>query len=229
MLAFAVAACGHHGAPQPSGPSRALLGEAAHIGRISYEDDFQEARLVLQALPPGAKERLALRENLLHYLLDPLVALQPEAIKRELRELENDDTGDRVLDSFRDALSLFEPAELWSVPPRVSPTEKALLDPAARRLFGPGWADRARHTVGQFRAAHDVWAGDPAFTGLAARLAAGCREFATWWDDHSIAVGSGSGRKVLHHPVRGVLTYDYATFQSNDDAAVRLAVYTPAQ
>jgi len=104
-----------------------------------------------------------------------------------------------------------------------------LLDPAARRLFGPGWADRARHTIAQFRAAHDVWAGDPAFTGLAARLTAGCREFAAWWDDHSIAVGSGSGRKVLHHPVRGVLTYDYATFQSNDDAAVRLAVYTPAQ
>jgi transcriptional regulator with XRE-family HTH domain len=102
-----------------------------------------------------------------------------------------------------------------------------LLDPGARRLFGPGWAARARHTVGQFRAAHDVWAGDPAFTGLAARLAAGCREFGGWWDDHSIAVGSGSGQKVLHHPVHGVLTYDYATFQSNDDAAVRLAVYTP--
>ncbi|MFI9383276.1 helix-turn-helix transcriptional regulator [Kutzneria sp. NPDC052558] len=102
-----------------------------------------------------------------------------------------------------------------------------LLNPAARRLFGPGWADRARHTVGQFRAAHDVWAGDPAFTELAARLAAGCPEFSTWWDDHGIAVGSGSGRKVLHHPERGVVAYDYATFQSNDDAAVRLAVYTP--
>ena len=103
-----------------------------------------------------------------------------------------------------------------------------LLDPSARRLFGPGWATMARHSVGQFRAAHDVWAGDPAFTGLAARLAAGCREFATWWEDHTIAVGSGSGRKVLHHPSRGVLTYTWATFQSNDDAAVRLTIFAPA-
>jgi transcriptional regulator with XRE-family HTH domain len=102
-----------------------------------------------------------------------------------------------------------------------------LLDPAARRLFGRHWADRARHTVAQFRAAHDLWAGDPAFTALAARLAAGCREFTTWWDDHTIAVGRASGRKVLHHPKKGVLTYDFATFQSNDDAAVRLTVYAP--
>lgn len=103
-----------------------------------------------------------------------------------------------------------------------------LLWPAARRLFGRGWADRARHTVGQFRAAHDLWAGDPAFTSLASRLAAGCPEFTTWWHDHDIAVGSGSGRKVLHHPDKGVLTYDYATFQSNDDATVRLTIYAPA-
>jgi transcriptional regulator with XRE-family HTH domain len=104
-----------------------------------------------------------------------------------------------------------------------------LLDPTARQLFGPGWADRARHTVGQFRAAHDVWADDPAFTGLAGRLAAECREFTAWWEDHTIAVGSASGRKVLHHPDRGVVAYDYATFQSNDDAAVRLTVYAPSK
>jgi transcriptional regulator with XRE-family HTH domain len=104
-----------------------------------------------------------------------------------------------------------------------------LLDPAARRLFGRGWAAMARNTVGQFRAAHDVWAGDPAFTGLAARLAAGCPEFGRWWEDHDISVGHGSGRKTLHHPLHGVLAYDYATFQANENTAVRLTVYAPAK
>ena len=120
-------ACIHTGPPPPSGPSRAMLGEAAHIGRVAYEDDFQEARLVLQALPTNAPERQALRENLLHYLLDPVVGLRPEGLRREAQELENDDTSDRVLDSFRDALGLFEPDELWSVPARISPAERALL------------------------------------------------------------------------------------------------------
>src|SRR5258708_2975106 len=108
VLAFGLAACScaHQGPPPPSGPSRALLGEAARFPRVAYEDDFQEARLVLQALPAGAPERRALRENLLHYLLDPVLALKPETLRREAQELENDDAGDRALDSFRDAIGL---------------------------------------------------------------------------------------------------------------------------
>jgi transcriptional regulator with XRE-family HTH domain len=103
-----------------------------------------------------------------------------------------------------------------------------LLDPATRKLFGRGWPVTARHTVAQFRAAHDVWAGDPLFTGLAARLSAGSPQFRAWWEDHDISVGRGSGRKVLHHPTRGTLAYDFATFQPIDEAGVRLTVFTPA-
>jgi tetratricopeptide (TPR) repeat protein len=144
VLAFGLTACAHNG-PPPSGPSRALLGEAARFPRIAYEDDFQEARLVLQALPAGAPERRALREKLLHYLLDPVLALEPEGLRRVAQELENDDTGDRVLDSFRDAIGLFDPAETWGVPPRVSPAERALLEPAARlvlSIFSPQGAQQ---------------------------------------------------------------------------------------
>jgi tetratricopeptide (TPR) repeat protein len=143
-LATTLAACGHQGPPPPAGPSRALLGEAARIGRVAYEDDFQEARLVMQALPAGS-ERRALRENLLHYLLDPVLALKPEALRREAQELENDDAGERVLDSLRDALGLFDPAEAWSVPTGFSPAERALLDPAARlvlAIFSPQGAQQ---------------------------------------------------------------------------------------
>jgi len=102
-----------------------------------------------------------------------------------------------------------------------------LLDPATRRLFGRGWAGTARHTVAQFRAANDVFAGDPAFSGLAARLAAHSREFTAWWEDHDISVGRGSGQKTLHHPSRGVVSYDFATFQTNDDDAVRVTIFAP--
>jgi hypothetical protein len=61
-----------------------------------------------------------------------------------------------------------------------------LLDPAARALFGPDWADQAQHDV----------------------------------------VVGGAGRKTLNHPARGRLTYDYATFQANEDPALKLTIYT---
>ncbi|GAA4611425.1 helix-turn-helix domain-containing protein [Actinoallomurus liliacearum] len=102
-----------------------------------------------------------------------------------------------------------------------------LLTPEARRLFGDGWTDQARHATAQFRAAHDLWAPDPAFTALADRLRRGCPEFATWWERHDV-LPAGSGRKRLHHPSEGPLVFEYATFQSNEDPALRLTVYSPA-
>src|SRR6188508_1307659 len=132
--------CAHKGGPAPEGPSRALATEAGRIGRIAYEDDFTEARLVFQALPANASERAALRDKLLHYLLDPVLALNPTALRREVRDLENDDVYDVVFESFRDALALFDPAELWSAPPRISQSEQRMLRPAAElvvALFSP--------------------------------------------------------------------------------------------
>ncbi|GAA0354402.1 helix-turn-helix domain-containing protein [Actinoallomurus spadix] len=102
-----------------------------------------------------------------------------------------------------------------------------LLMPEARRLFGDGWAAQAAHTTAQFRAAHDLWAPDPAFTGLADRLRRGCPEFAAWWERHDV-LPAGAGRKTLHHPSEGTLVFEYATFQANEDPALRLTVYSPA-
>ncbi|HET6260026.1 MAG TPA: helix-turn-helix transcriptional regulator [Pseudonocardia sp.] len=102
-----------------------------------------------------------------------------------------------------------------------------LLDPDARRLFGDGWADQAAHVVAQFRATHDLWAPDPAFEELSARLRHGCPEFHRWWGQHDV-LGSGAGQKILHHPAKGTLCFEYATFQANDDPALRLTIYTPA-
>ena len=35
-----------------------------------------------------------------------------------------------------------------------------LTDPASRALFGAKWAEEARRMVAQFRATHDLWAGN---------------------------------------------------------------------
>jgi tetratricopeptide (TPR) repeat protein len=142
----ALSACAHQGGPPaPAGPTRALVGEATRIGRVAYEDDFLEARLVLQALPVGTPERAALREKLLHYLLDPIVALRPEALRREVRDLESDDVFERVLESFRDALGLFTVSEIAAQPVGLSPGEQALLGGAARlvvAIYSPRGSDQ---------------------------------------------------------------------------------------
>ena len=98
--------------------------------------------------------------------------------------------------------------------------------PATRRLFGAGWADEAKRMVAQFRAIHDLWAGDPAFLALLERLHRDSPEFSMWWRAHDIR-GTASGQKLLRHPKTGMVKFEYATFQANDDPALKLAIYTP--
>ncbi len=101
-----------------------------------------------------------------------------------------------------------------------------LTDLDARCVFGAGWAGQAARMVAQFRGTHDLWAGDPAFTSLVRNLRERSPEFAGWWDAHEVGSGAGTGEKVLVHPSDGPLRYEYATFQVNDDPALRLAIYT---
>lgn len=100
-----------------------------------------------------------------------------------------------------------------------------LTGKAGRRLFGPLWADEAKRMLAQFRKTHDLWAHDPAFRDLLARLRQGCPEFEKWWRAHDVR-GSMAGEKVLHHPTKGAQRFEYASFQSNDDPALRLVIYT---
>ena len=145
-LALASAGCAHQSAVGPAGPAQLFQSEATKIGGVKFEDDFIEARLVFQALPAGVIERARLRQSLLHYLLDPIAGLSPDQLRREVRELENDDIYDRIFDSFRDALSLFDPAELWASDPRsqIGAVEQDLLGRTAKlvlALFSPRGAD----------------------------------------------------------------------------------------
>src|SRR5688572_17245636 len=148
LLLAAMAAspgCAHRTPPAPQGPSKSVQSEAARITTVAYEDDFTEGRLIFQALPANAPERSALRGKLLHYLLDPVLALNKTTLRREVRDLESDDIYDIVYESFRDALSLYDPAEIWAQPPRITAEEKALLIPAAQlvvAVFSPRGADQ---------------------------------------------------------------------------------------
>jgi transcriptional regulator with XRE-family HTH domain len=115
---------------------------------------------------------------------------------------------------------------------RVSQEDRNILlflftDPAARQRFGPGWAGEARRMVAQFRATHDLWARDPAFEHLMTRLRGGSPEFVAWWEAHDVR-RSLAGLKTFHYPDRGPRRFEYATFQANDDPALKLAIYTPA-
>jgi transcriptional regulator with XRE-family HTH domain len=101
-------------------------------------------------------------------------------------------------------------------------------NPATRKLFGASWADEARRMVAQFRSTYDIWAGDPAFVSLLERLRQGGPEFSTLWGAHDVR-GAVSGRKVLNHAKKGRLHFEYASFQANDDPALKLVIYTPAQ
>jgi transcriptional regulator with XRE-family HTH domain len=114
---------------------------------------------------------------------------------------------------------------------RLPPGERNILffmltAPGARRLFGSGWAAEAKRMVAQFRSTHDLWAGDPAFRDLEARMRAGSRELPAWWDAHEIR-SPASGVKVLHHPRRGLLRFEHSSFQANDDPALKLVLYSP--
>ena len=100
-----------------------------------------------------------------------------------------------------------------------------LGDPAARRVFGHTWAEEARRMVALFRPAHDLWPGDAAFAVLVQRVRTVCPEFDTWWSEHGVGAPV-SGTKHLHHPTLGAAVYEHASFQANDDPALKLALYT---
>ncbi|UWU89660.1 helix-turn-helix transcriptional regulator [Bradyrhizobium sp. CB1015] len=97
-----------------------------------------------------------------------------------------------------------------------------------RKSYGAGWTGVAKAMVAMFRANHDVWAGDPAFTELLTRLREGSPEFVEWWDAHDVR-STISGRKTMNHPTKGVLHFEHTSFQANDDPALKLVIYTPVE
>ena len=78
-----------------------------------------------------------------------------------------------------------------------------------------------------FRKTHDLWAGDPAFVDLLDRLRArqsGVRR---------LVEGARHPRRRRRpasrwsHPKKGVLRFQHASFQCNDEPGLKLVIYTP--
>jgi hypothetical protein len=65
--------------------------------------------------------------------------------------------------------------------------------------------------VAEFRSTHDLWAGDPAFSDLLQRLRRGCAEFSAWWEAHDVG-DMAAGRKLVRHPKKGRLSFEYTSF-----------------
>lgn len=103
----------------------------------------------------------------------------------------------------------------------------ALTNPAAQRLFGVNWAAQGERILAKFRATYDLWAADPAFVDLVARLANDCRHFSGWWDAHDVRAPAGS-RKTLHRPDGSLSLFDFVTFQASENPALQLVVLVPA-
>ncbi len=170
----------------------------------------------LRALTGTGSRRPFVRENV------------PEAIQRLVRSL---DQPAYVTGRRWDVLAWNKAADEIFAFSRVPEEDRntlvcMLTKPVTRRLFGAGWADEAKRMVAQFRATHDLWAGDPAFLDLLARLRQGCPEFDGWWKTHDVKPVA-AGQKLMKHPKRGVLRFEHASFQANDDPALKLIVYTP--
>jgi transcriptional regulator with XRE-family HTH domain len=100
-----------------------------------------------------------------------------------------------------------------------------LTDPTAKQVFGGAWKAEARRVLSLFRAEYDLRPGDPAFADLVEHVRAGCKQFDGWWSEHGIGAPL-SGTKELFHPEFGVIRYEYASFQANDDPRLKLAIYT---
>ncbi|KMO19194.1 helix-turn-helix transcriptional regulator [Methylobacterium platani] len=185
--------------------ARALcLGEAEHAHLRALAGDGRPRAFVREAVPPTIRRLVA-------GLAQPAYVTGRRWDLLAWNEAAADLFGfDALLDEERNIL-LF-----------------VLTDPRAQALFGPAWAEEAQRMVAQFRAVHDLSAADPAFVDLLDRLSAGCPLFAAWWQAHEVR-GGGSGRKVLHHPRRGRLAFDYATFLATGDPALKLAIYGPAE
>lgn len=100
-----------------------------------------------------------------------------------------------------------------------------LTSSAARELFGDSWAEEAQRMIALFRTTYDQRRGDPLFEEIVLALEAGTAEFRDWWSSYRVATPS-SGRKTLRPGRQNELPFVYATFQANDDPALKLALYT---
>jgi len=98
-------------------------------------------------------------------------------------------------------------------------------DPVRREMFSD-WERSSRLLVAKFRADSARHLGDPEFESLINALRKSSSEFCRAWKLHEVAY-TGEGRKDLHHPVAGLMSFSHAVFHPAEDSEQRLVLYSP--
>jgi hypothetical protein len=89
------------------------------------------------------------------------------------------------------------------------------------------WEKIARVFLAQFRAEYGRFINDPWWATQIAELSRISPEFRELWACHDVQSVS-EGRKTMHHPLVGELTFDFLWFQTVDSSDLRLLIHTPS-
>lgn len=101
-----------------------------------------------------------------------------------------------------------------------------LFHNAEHRRLLMDWEVVAQMALGMFRAESVRHTGDPEYARLVEQLSAASPEFRTWWDRREI-IRYTPIHKRIQHPLVGATVFEYNSFTSDDDSALKLVVYTP--
>jgi transcriptional regulator with XRE-family HTH domain len=101
-----------------------------------------------------------------------------------------------------------------------------LLCTAPLRQANEEWEELARVYLAQFRAGYGRFINDPWWATQIAELSQVSSEFRELWARHDV-LNVSEGRKTIHHPLAGELTFDFLFLQTVDSGDLRLLIHTP--
>jgi transcriptional regulator with XRE-family HTH domain len=99
------------------------------------------------------------------------------------------------------------------------------LSPLARTVI-PGWAERARRVLAEFRAEAGLHLDDPATAALVDELGRNSPAFARFWRAHEVLEPIGGARR-FDHPRLGPLVYEQTVFTPATRPDFRLVLLLP--
>ena len=88
------------------------------------------------------------------------------------------------------------------------------------------WEELARVYLAQFRAEYGRFINDPWWAKQIAELSEISPRFRELWACHDV-LNVSEGRKTMHHPLAGELTFDFLWLQTVDSRDLRLLIHTP--
>lgn len=102
---------------------------------------------------------------------------------------------------------------------------KLFTSPLPRQV-NEEWEELARVFLAQFRAGYGRFIQDPWWATQISELSRISPEFRELWAHHDV-INVSEGRKTMHHPLVGELTFDFLWFQTVDSGDLRLLIHTP--